>query len=156
MNIKKLENKINTAGEKDVFSHLKKCNAFFIPPLDKSVNISDYSSKIFNKAVLFECWDDNVLVGLVAAYFNDFENKLAYITNVSVLEEYFGNGIASNLIKSCINYGIEKKFCKIILEVGKENFSAISLYNKYNFKKKKNKKDKVILELNISELLNIV
>lgn len=149
MNINKLENKINTAGKSEIFCHLKKCSDSFIPRLDESVNISDYSSKIFEKATLFECWDGEVLVGLVAAYFNDYDNKFSYITNVSVLKEYFGKGIASNLLKNCIDYGSKNNFSKIILEVEKSNTSAINLYKKFNFKEIGLNENKINMSLDI-------
>lgn len=149
MNINRLKNKINTAGKNEIFFHLKECSDSFIPHLDESVDISDYSSKIFDKAVLFECWNGELLVGLVAAYFNDPQKKSAYITNVSVLKEYFGNGIASKLIENCVNYGIKNNFSQIILEVDKNNNSAINLYKKFNFKETETNKDKISMKLNI-------
>ncbi|MFA5828071.1 MAG: GNAT family N-acetyltransferase [Candidatus Shapirobacteria bacterium] len=125
---------INTASEKEIYSHLVKCDGDFVPSLSKTVNIEKYSKKLFAKAIRFEAWSGKVLVGCVAAYINDKINHLAYITNVSVIREYMGQGIASGLLLRCIEYVKENKFCKILLEVNKHNSLAISLYKKFNFR----------------------
>lgn len=54
------------------------------------------------------------------------------ITNIAVLPEYRKMGIASALLERLIDYAGEKS---IVLEVRESNLSAISLYEKYEFKK---------------------
>ena len=130
----KVHYKTKTADEQELCAHLIKCKNNFNPPLDKTVNIKEYSIKLFDRSVTFEAWVNQSLAGVVAAYFNDYENKLGFISNVSVCREFLGNGIASELIKNCINYGRENKFREISLKVYKNNASAIYLYDKFNFK----------------------
>ena len=43
-----------------------------------------------------------LLVGLVAAYCNASDRRLAFVTSVSVLPDWSGQGLASRLIKDCI------------------------------------------------------
>lgn len=54
-----------------------------------------------------------------------------YVTNVAVLPEYRGQGIA----KALISKQLENKMDFITLEVRKSNFPAISLYEKMGFDK---------------------
>lgn len=82
---KSIEYCLNKASESEIAGHLKQCDADFVPPLSSRVEIKDYAQKIANKATRFEAWSDGTMVGLVAAYYNDHENRLVYITSVSVL-----------------------------------------------------------------------
>lgn len=122
-----------TASEEDIFFHLHKCNKDFIPPLDNKVNIKEYAAKIFEKAITFEAWDNNIMVGLVAAYFNDLENKTGYITSVSIIRTYRGIGIAHNLLNNCITHAGLNNFKSICLEVSALNNQAVLIYKKIGF-----------------------
>ena len=126
-----------TALVEDIYSHLKECNYNFIPPLDEKVNIMNYSKKIYEKAITFEAWDEKILIGLIATYLNDAGNKMAFITNVSTIKTYMGNGIASELMKMCISYSKSQNFNEINLEVSSKNTDALNLYKKYGFVKNK-------------------
>ena len=75
----------NKASEAEIAEHLSRCDADFVPPLSGRVEINDYAKKIASKATRFEAWSGGTLVGLVAAYCNDQEKHIAYITSVSVL-----------------------------------------------------------------------
>jgi ribosomal protein S18 acetylase RimI-like enzyme len=124
---------ISKATVNDVNEHLLKCKDSFYPPLDEIVDINDYAKKIVHKAITFECWSDGKLIGLVACYLNDLKNISAFITNVSVIEEFKGRAIASNLMDKCITHATKNNFSEIILEVGDYNLPAMRLYKKFNF-----------------------
>jgi ribosomal protein S18 acetylase RimI-like enzyme len=128
----KITYQIKKAKEEQIYSHLKECNTNFFPPLSDRVNLEEYSKKIADKAITFEAWSENTLVGLIAAYMNE-ETKISFITNVSVLKNYMGLGIAAELTKNCIEHIRQHNFKEIKLEVHKNNLSAISLYKKFNF-----------------------
>ncbi len=138
--------KIQTAGYTEVFGHLEKCDENFIPRLSKVTDIGAYSQKIAENSVTFEAWVGGELVGLVAAYFNDEKKQTGFITNVSTIKEYFGKGIAAQLIKNCISYGTEQQFGAISLEVNQNNNNAIQLYKKYDFLPIAEKGDLVIMK----------
>jgi ribosomal-protein-alanine N-acetyltransferase len=127
--------KTNTATEKDIFFHLKKCNHLFVPPLDTDLDIKEYSKKIKKNAYTFEAWNDNSLIGLVACYLNNPETNEGYITNVSVVEKYHGHGIAKKLLMNNLTKAKQKKFTNLKLEVQKNNRKAIQLYSKLGFSK---------------------
>lgn len=144
-----VEYKTANAGEKDVYAHLQSCNANFVPPLEERVDLSEYAKKIIERSVTFEAWHDGSLGGLIAAYFNDPAGKTAFITNVSVVKELMGTGVASQLLKECVSYAIKKNYTEIKLEVNKDNFPAISFYRKYNFTEDGIKDDCLILKKEI-------
>lgn len=125
--------KISTAPVQAIIGHLHQCADSFSPPLSTYVDIDTYGKKIYEKAITFEAWDGNRLVGLVAAYCNDKIKKIGYITNVSVLNEYQEAGIASRLMKNAIIYGKRKSFVKLMLEMQSGNIKAINLYKKLGF-----------------------
>jgi ribosomal protein S18 acetylase RimI-like enzyme len=122
-----------TVSAEDIRVHLTHCNEDFVSPLEKKVDIQEYSAKLFENALTFEAWSGNTLIGLVAAYFNDPCGEAGYITNVSTIKTYMGKGIASALINLSIEYAREHHFKRIILEVEKGNLSAIRLYEKLRF-----------------------
>jgi ribosomal protein S18 acetylase RimI-like enzyme len=141
--------KTRTASTEEIFLHLTECKDDFNPPLDQTVDLSEYSKKIAEKAITFEAWIDNRLAGVVAAYFNDIENHSGYITHVGVLKNYKGKGVALNLMSRCIEFAIQNSFYQIQLEVAEDNDKAIQLYKKLNFVifEKKEKKARMILQL---------
>ena len=141
-----IEYKIKTADAENVLTHLNKCKDNFIPVLDKTVDITDYSKQIVENSVTFEAWANMELIGLIAAYFNDKENHTGFITNVSVVSEYGGRGLAAELLKNCIHYAIEKNFKEINLEVSHKNEQAIRLYKKHDFYQTSVKDDLIIMK----------
>lgn len=140
------------ASEQEIYSHLMKCNESFITNLAKRVNLEEYSKKIFEKAVTFEAWSGNALVGLVAAYFNDPDGQVGYITNVSTIRTYMGKGIASELMNMCIQYAKQYNVEEIKLEVHKGNRPAINLYKRSGFMNFTNKDDFMLMKLGVSKL----
>ncbi len=57
-----------------------------------------------------------------------------YITNVAVLPEMRGGGIATALLKALLDYAKEKGLEFVTLEVRKSNIPAINLYKKLDFR----------------------
>ncbi len=127
--------KTSTANSGNITDHLIQCSDHYIPPLIENVDIATYAVKIVELAVTFEAWDCDVLVGLVAAYYNDPVSRTGFVTNVSTIKKYRGIGIASVLLNKCILYGGQHGFTEISLQVNDNNSSAIHLYAKFGFKK---------------------
>jgi ribosomal protein S18 acetylase RimI-like enzyme len=61
------------------------------------------------------------------------------------MKEYMGSGIASNLIKMCIEYAEKFNYNEIKLEVYKDNKPAVNFYKKYNFTQIETKNDSLIM-----------
>lgn len=124
---------LNKASVAEIAEHLTHCDADFVSLLSARVEIKDYAKKIASKAVRFEAWSNEILVGLVAAYCNDMEKQIAYISSVSVLQEWAGKGVASKLINQCIKHAKGAGMHQINLEVANGNVRAINLYKKNGF-----------------------
>lgn len=133
VNIKGIIYKIKTSRQEDILSHLKKCDEIYIKQLEERVDLEKYSKKLFDKSVTFEAWTGNVLAGLIAAYFNDEVSRIGYISNVSVIKDFLGKRISTELMESAIKYAGENNFKEIRLEVNKNNIPAINLYRKFGF-----------------------
>lgn len=123
----------NKASEAEVAEHLLRCDADFVPPLSGRVEIKDYAEKIASKATRFEAWSGGIPVGLVAVYCNDQENRIAYITSVSVLKDWTRKGIAAGLVGQCIEHAKVSGMRQISLAVAANNTPAIKLYEKSGF-----------------------
>lgn len=146
-----IEFKLEIASYEDIFTHLSACKANFIPPLNETINVQEYAMKIFKKSITFEAWRDQCLVGLISIYLNDPTREKGYITNVSVLKEYHGKRIASNLLKKCIAYTRQIGFKTIELKVNDRNISAIHLYRRCNFGFKNKLDNQIIMELDLKK-----
>ncbi|MBI5889439.1 MAG: GNAT family N-acetyltransferase [Nitrosomonadales bacterium] len=128
-----LEYVLNKASAEQIAGHLSSCDADFMPALSSRVAISDYAEKLASKSMRFEAWSGGLLVGLVAAYCNDRERHIAFISTVSVLKAWTGKGIAANLLKQCMEYAKKTGMQQVSLEVAGDNMPAIALYRKNGF-----------------------
>ena len=124
---------INHAKNEDIEKQLLQCSKLFSPALDTYVSIPDYSKKIRENAVTVEAWHSDELIGLVACYLNNDRTHEGYITNVSVIHDYQGKGVAKKLIKNTIEEALNKKFKTLNLEVEVNNKWAIGLYRRSGF-----------------------
>jgi ribosomal protein S18 acetylase RimI-like enzyme len=139
--------------KENIRQHLNRCSLSFVPSLDSYVNIEEYSEKIYDKAIIFSKFEQNDIIGLVAVYDN-FEEKIGWITNVSVDPNFTGIGIASELLDNCYKHFENKGYFHIFLEVFLNNKKAINLYNKHGFIKYKIKEDKMVLRKEIKRNYN--
>lgn len=121
------------ANQADILSHLRRCDAVFVPRLSARVNLIEYSQKIFENATTFEAWTGDILQGLVAVYIGKRDSSTAYITNVSVVGDFAGQGVASSLMTRCIKWAEQNSICEVFLEVFTKNASALKLYEKFGF-----------------------
>ncbi len=124
---------LNRASEAEICKHLRLSDADFIPHLSSRVDIGEYAKKIAGNALKVEAWSGEELVGLVAAYCNDQETHIAYITSVSVLMKWAGKGLATQLVGKCIEYAKSSGMHAVNLEVASNSVAAIKLYEKIGF-----------------------
>lgn len=117
----------------DVAGHLRQCDAGFMPPLSGRVDLDDYARKIVDHAERFESWAGGELVGLVAAYCNDLESRIAYVSSVSVMSAWTGRQIAGTLLDRCIAHARSLGMRQVCLEVASANSAAIGLYRGRGF-----------------------
>lgn len=88
----------------------------------------DYKPLITEFTKIYSYFINNNYVGFIVF---DIIYDRCEIIDIFVLEEYRKQGIASKLITEIIN---DYEIVNITLEVNKENFNAIKLYEKLGFK----------------------
>jgi ribosomal protein S18 acetylase RimI-like enzyme len=132
INFSDIEITQNRSMQSDIELHLKTCDKMFVPPLSGRVDLHDYSIKLFEKSNRFEAWCKDVLVGLIAVYFRD--DKTAFVSNVSVLKEFEGMGIAGKLMNNCLSHLKDEHITLMELEVNIGNSRAITFYEKFGLK----------------------
>ena len=123
----------NRSTRTDIAAHLARCDAQFIPRLSSRVDLGAYAAKIAAHAERFEAWAEDGLVGLIAAYCNDPARHACFITSVSVVPERNGQGIATRLLRDCIDHARRAGFALIRLQVRRCQETAIRLYEKCGF-----------------------
>jgi ribosomal protein S18 acetylase RimI-like enzyme len=129
----KVEYLSDRASGAQIADHLSGCDADFVPPLSARVDIEHYATKLTSNATRFEAWSNGILVGLVAAYFNDSEKRIVYVTSVSVLRNWKGKGIGARLLGQCIDHAKASGMRQVSLEVASDNVPAIKLYERCGF-----------------------
>jgi ribosomal protein S18 acetylase RimI-like enzyme len=122
----------DTATTEDVHAHLTRCDADFTPPLSARLDLEDYAAKLAERAARFEAWDAGRLVGLVAAYVTPGA-PAAFITNVSVVSELRGRGVAAALVADCIDRARASGAATLTLEVATADRAAGRFYEKLGF-----------------------
>src|SRR3954470_23597376 len=127
-----LQYRRDTATSDDVHAHLTRCDADFTPPLSARLDLGDYAAKLAERAARFEAWDGDQLVGLVAAYVTPGAPE-AFISNVSVVSELRGNGVAAALVADCIDRARESGAATRRLEGGTADKAAGRFYEKLGF-----------------------
>jgi ribosomal protein S18 acetylase RimI-like enzyme len=128
-----IEFSVNRATQTELIAHLTLCDAAFVPPLSERVNIRVYAQKMVSNAIRFEAWQGGEIVGLVMAYCNDLEKCAAFVTSVSVLQQWKRRSIARNLMANCVHHIRQQGFKCIELEVAQHNRPAINLYERCGF-----------------------
>jgi ribosomal protein S18 acetylase RimI-like enzyme len=127
-----LQYRRDTATSDDVHAHLTRCDADFTPPLSARLDLGNYAAKLAERAARFEAWDGGRLVGLVAAYVTPGAPN-AFISNVSVVPELRGNGVAAALVADCIDRARGSGAATITLEVATADRAAVRFYEKLGF-----------------------
>ena len=138
---------LTTASQ--IAMHLAACDAHFQPPLSGRVIVGDYAEKLAARAVRFEAWSGDSLIGLVAVYGNEAPSP-AYITNVSVLPGWTGRGIATHLLRAAIAYSGVNHFPRLRLEVAAAHAAAIRLYERCGFTMEDNRGQLVGMVLDLA------
>lgn len=127
-----LQYRRDTATTDDVLAHLTRCDADFTPPLSARLDLGDYAAKLAKRAARFEAWDGGQLVGLVAAYVTPGAPE-AFISNVSVVSELRGHGVAAALVADCIDRARGSGAATLTLEVATADRAAGRFYEKLGF-----------------------
>lgn len=97
------------------------------------VNFKDTLKKIKNNANVIVAVLNGEIVGYSAFYMNNFIENIVYITLIAVNEKYRGHHIGTLMMKYIKSASQLNGFCRIRLEVRKDNDNAISFYRYHSF-----------------------
>lgn len=136
-----------------ILNHLRTCDNLFQPKLSSKVDLVEYSKKISDNAIHFCSYKDDLLIGILSMYANNFKEKIAYMTCASILKEYQGKGIARKLFINAILYAKENKFDTIQGEVRKDN-SILLFYKRLGFEIFQERNKTYLIELKTDKFLN--
>lgn len=138
------------ATEKQLFDHLLRCDGRYHPPLSQRVDIAEYAHKLRTHAETLEAWHVGELVGVVAIYINEAPAD-AFISSVSVDDEFAGLGIGSHLVSDAVALARLHGANAISLNVSPQSRQAIQVYQKHGFRIIKDSPDTLHMQLSLSE-----
>lgn len=143
---------LNKSDAAAVESHLRECNERFSPPLSARVDLGAYARKLALLSDRLEAWHEGRLVGLVAAYLNNSESRQGFVSSVSVCFQAEGRGLASELMRKCIQLAREKGCESLGLEVGERDQRTLAFYLKHGFTLSgKGRSGFLLMELNLTD-----
>lgn len=123
----------NKATAAQLLAHLRHCDAAFAAALAQRTDLAAYADKLTRHAERCEAWADGQLVGVIALYCNDTKTRQAYISHVSTLPAWQGQGIAKALLNCACDHARTVGMTHIQLEVATDNHAAIQLYQQQGF-----------------------
>ena len=116
---------------------MKKCDSAFPIGLFERKNCDEIVRKIVCNAFFyaaFRSYEGGLEpIGYNAFYANDYETKVAYISNIGVLDGFQRNHVGSELMRKCIEISKSEGMDILRLEVLKKNSKAIAFYTKWDF-----------------------
>jgi len=121
---------VDTVQEKEFVIHKCGC-AFPVQFQNRKVN-RDLLNKICICAEVVVAYDSTIK-GYAAMYTNDYIKFTAYITLITVHPGHQRKSVGYSLLKQCINIATYCGMKTIRLEVKRENYAAINLYEKCGF-----------------------
>ncbi|MEI5639571.1 MULTISPECIES: GNAT family N-acetyltransferase [unclassified Pseudoalteromonas] len=127
---------VNVLNEGDFtpfFKLLNQVDADFSPTLSSRVNLEQYALKLLKVATVFGLYKQNQLVGAIAIYMNDLDNKIAFCPFIAILPNSRGQGLSKQLLELAIADLKSKQFNSLSLTVRADS-PASYLYKKVGFK----------------------
>lgn len=120
-------------NQEKIHSIICRLDSAFLHSVTNQPGFHELADKIAKRAVVMAAYADDVAVGYCACYMNDFINNTAYITLIAVKKEYQNRGIGTEILQYVKQAAAVNGFCKIRLEVQRENVSGIRFYEKNHF-----------------------
>ena len=80
-------------------------------------------------------YDDNILIGMVAAHCIDRDNKVAELKRLYVLPKYHGQGYGDMLFKHALNYVKGQDYRMVRVDTRYDQTASLHLIEKYKFRR---------------------
>lgn len=119
---------------KQIRSHLLQCNRLFLNELKSRADLDVYSEKLSSRAELLHVSERGRVIALLAYYVDEVKSE-AFVSNVSVIREFEGRGLAKNLLQTLESRisSENRTGIAIRLEVLRLNERAIRLYRSLGY-----------------------
>ncbi|MDR6943219.1 GNAT family N-acetyltransferase [Mucilaginibacter pocheonensis] len=96
-------------------------------------DLKAYVDKIMEKACIISVMEQNVLLGFLAYYANDYESKNAFLSMVVISPTVRKMGYGRRLVDFFIADLVLKGFKRCLTEVKEDNIKAINVCKKVGF-----------------------
>ena len=120
-------------NEKMVKEFLSSVDVLFPTPLSNKQNLTQFASKLVEKATICSVCENEKIVSMVAGYTENLSNNMAYISIVASHPTAQGNGYAKSLVNDFIQICKEKSINAVHLYTSKSNYVAIKMYENLGF-----------------------
>lgn len=111
---------------------IRKCDEAFRSPIAEREIYSDLLDKLSQKGICMIAYREEVM-GYCAFYANDRVSQTAYISLLAVSPRYQGMHVGSHLLGECMEMARSRGMRTCMLEVEKNNSSAIEFYGRKGF-----------------------
>lgn len=101
--------------------------------LSDRIDIEEYSAKLLENSIQFTLSDDSNLIGLSPCYFNNIEDKVAYISSLTIKNGFRGQKLGTEMIKHISEYAKENTFKEVMVKIHYDNTISKNFYNKNGF-----------------------
>lgn len=135
----------------DIKTLIEAVDKDFSPPLSTLLNIQQYAQKLEQLAVLFFVYENAKPIAMIANYCNDEKKLQAFMSLLAVDPKHRSKGLASNLVRTSLDYIQRLGFKTYALEVYKNNEAAIQLYTKLGFLQVEERAHSFIFEYTFSK-----
>lgn len=118
-----------------LYSFLEKIKNDYPIPLTEKQDLGLFLNKIKEYGKVFCVYDNSEVVGAIFFYANNFDDSVAFLTLLGVIDKYRKHGIATKLLLKMFDCCFELNFNKIQLYTHQTNKAAIKFYTKHGFYK---------------------
>lgn len=116
-----------------IYEFVKKTDKTFPTPICERTDISKFTDRILEKAIILQATVDDEIVGLSSFYANDRINYISHWTFLAVDPQYAKRGIATKLIADMLSIVNKAGMLSVAVFTDTVNTTARSLYEKLGF-----------------------
>lgn len=113
--------------KKRIYSFLRKVDDQYHTRLSQRVDLTSYAEKLAFNAFNFFLTETDLDIAHAAIYYNELELAI-FLSNIAVLQEYFGYGLGSLLLQEIELFAIDKNVKLISLEADSKSDKLKKFY----------------------------
>ena len=125
--------KIEELSILEISDFFKEHDNDYFEKLSDRVDINEYSEKLLESSVQFTLRNDVDLIGLSPCYFNNVEEKIGYISSLTIKDGYRGKKLGSEMIKKIVQYAKTRQFNTVMVKIHYDNHISHNFYIKNGF-----------------------